>query len=248
MSTFAKKFYNSKAWKTFREMYFLKMYGLCERCMAKGLEVPGEEVHHMIYLTPSNIDDPLITLNEDNCELLCKNCHNAEHEKTYAMHRRNKVKNYKSGDDKYKFVDGELVINKNVNIVHGAPASGKTTYVKKHMGKYDVVFDFDYIRMALMLSTEKPNTPDTIKYAIDMRDVFYQAVEERRHYSESIWIIVTMPKGYERRRLAERLKANLIHIDTDEQNCLDRAKNDINRYDKEKQSVIIERYFKDYEQ
>jgi 5-methylcytosine-specific restriction endonuclease McrA len=52
---------------------------LCERCYAKGLIVPGEEVHHKIRLTPENINDPAIALNWDNLELLCKNCHMEEH-------------------------------------------------------------------------------------------------------------------------------------------------------------------------
>lgn len=248
MSNFAKKFYNSKNWKVFREMYFRKVHGICERCLANGNEVPGEEVHHKIYLRPSNIDNPEITLNENNCELLCKNCHNAEHEKSYMMHRRNKAMNYKAGDSKYTFENGQLVVNRNVNIVHGAPASGKTKYVKDHMGKYDIVFDFDYIRMALTLSSKRPTLPDTISYTVDIRDVFYKAVEERRHYSEVIWIIVTMPNVAERKRLSEKLKANLIHVDADEQTCIYRAKHDVNRLDKEKQLAIIKKYFKNYEQ
>lgn len=37
--------------------------------------VPGEIVHHKIELTPMNIDKPEITLNWDNLELVCRNCH-----------------------------------------------------------------------------------------------------------------------------------------------------------------------------
>jgi len=36
-------------------------------------------VHHKIHLTPHNIDDPNITLSEDNLELLCRECHAIEH-------------------------------------------------------------------------------------------------------------------------------------------------------------------------
>ena len=49
-------------------------YYLCCRCGN-----PAEEVHHKIRLTPGNIMDPNITLNEDNLESLCKDCHFAEH-------------------------------------------------------------------------------------------------------------------------------------------------------------------------
>lgn len=45
--------------------------GLCEEChMAAGFIV-----HHKITLTVDNISDPDITLNHDNLEYVCKNCH-----------------------------------------------------------------------------------------------------------------------------------------------------------------------------
>jgi len=78
---FARQFYMSRAWVKCRKAYAASKGGLCERCWAKGLIVPGEEVHHKIRLTPENINDPSIALNHDNLELLCKNCHLEEHSK-----------------------------------------------------------------------------------------------------------------------------------------------------------------------
>lgn len=79
---FAKKFYNSKAWKKCREAYKQSVNGLCERCLQAGKYVPGDEVHHKIYLTPENINDPNITLSFESLELLCSSCHNKEHHST----------------------------------------------------------------------------------------------------------------------------------------------------------------------
>jgi 5-methylcytosine-specific restriction endonuclease McrA len=76
---YAKDFYRSKAWHDCRDGYIKKVSGLCERCLAKGLYRPGVIVHHKIYLTPRNIKDPSISLNWDNLELLCRECHNEEH-------------------------------------------------------------------------------------------------------------------------------------------------------------------------
>lgn len=39
-------------------------------------------VHHKTELTPRNIDDPMITLNEDNLETVCRTCHAIIHEGT----------------------------------------------------------------------------------------------------------------------------------------------------------------------
>ena len=76
---FAKKFYNSIAWLKCRLAYFQSVFGLCERC-----GMPGDEVHHKIELTPVNINNPEITLNWDNLELLCQSCHSIHHMSKYS--------------------------------------------------------------------------------------------------------------------------------------------------------------------
>ena len=76
---FAIKFYSSAAWRECREEYKRQKHYLCERCLNRGLLVPGVIVHHKQRVTPQTIDDPSITLNFDNLELLCRECHAAEH-------------------------------------------------------------------------------------------------------------------------------------------------------------------------
>ena len=58
-------------------------------------------MHHVIWLTPGNIGDSQITLNEDNLTSLCKDCH-------FKVHKEAKVQsvvknNKKNNDD---IVDG----------------------------------------------------------------------------------------------------------------------------------------------
>lgn len=74
MKEFAESFYHSKAWLEAREYIYTKNHGICNRCGR-----PGDIVHHKIYLTPQIINDPTVTLAEDNLELLCQDCHNKEH-------------------------------------------------------------------------------------------------------------------------------------------------------------------------
>ena len=76
---FSKRLYKSAAWQACRTAYIKKVGGLCERCFKEGKIVPGVIVHHKIYLTPENVNEPRITLNFDNLELLCEACHNKEH-------------------------------------------------------------------------------------------------------------------------------------------------------------------------
>lgn len=80
MREFARRFYKSSAWKKTRAAYASSVGGLCERCARNGLIVPGVIVHHKIYLTPENINDPAVSLNWANLELVCADCHNEEHE------------------------------------------------------------------------------------------------------------------------------------------------------------------------
>lgn len=85
---FSDAFYTSRAWINTRKAYTKSVGGLCERCLKKGLIRPVGIVHHKVYLTPENINDPNVSLNWDNLEALCRECHEAEHrgiEKRYTV-------------------------------------------------------------------------------------------------------------------------------------------------------------------
>ena len=70
------RFYKSKAWLIARNIKTNTTQGKCERCGAIG-----EEVHHKIRLTVDNVNDVNTSLNQDNLEMLCRDCHNDEHER-----------------------------------------------------------------------------------------------------------------------------------------------------------------------
>lgn len=76
---YARSFYKSAAWLKSRRGYIDSVGGLCERCRSKGRFIPGKIVHHKDYITEGNIDDVSITLDWNNFEYLCQDCHNLEH-------------------------------------------------------------------------------------------------------------------------------------------------------------------------
>lgn len=78
---YAAQFYKSKAWQNTRAAYISSRGGLCERCLARGKYNPGVIVHHREHITPDNIQDPNVLLSWENLELLCRECHAAEHAK-----------------------------------------------------------------------------------------------------------------------------------------------------------------------
>ncbi len=81
---YAKAFYSSKAWLACRDGYISSVHALCERCLAKERHTPGYIVHHKIPITPENISNPEVTLNWDNLEYMCQECHNHTHYGTSA--------------------------------------------------------------------------------------------------------------------------------------------------------------------
>jgi 5-methylcytosine-specific restriction endonuclease McrA len=94
MSIFTDKFYKTRAWKNCRAGYIRQAGGLCERCLKEGRITPGKFVHHKIYLNADNIQCPEITLNYDNLELLCRECHEKEHarpKKRYSIDESGRV-------------------------------------------------------------------------------------------------------------------------------------------------------------
>lgn len=72
---FAKSFYNSAKWNKCKDSYIAKRImidgGLCEECHDRV----GYIVHHKVKLTAANISNPDISLNHDNLEYVCKQCH-----------------------------------------------------------------------------------------------------------------------------------------------------------------------------
>ena len=67
---YSKSFYNSSAWKKLRLYVCESRMWTCEEC--------GDYGHHIIPITPENIDNPDVTLNERNLQLLCEECHNSK--------------------------------------------------------------------------------------------------------------------------------------------------------------------------
>lgn len=72
---YANAFYHSKKWKHCRESYISHRIsidgGICEECR----ERIGYIVHHKKHIDKKNIDNPDITLNFENLQYVCKDCH-----------------------------------------------------------------------------------------------------------------------------------------------------------------------------
>ena len=242
-SVFSKSFYNSKKWRITRAAYVDSRVnidgGMCEYCGAEA----GEEVHHVIALTPANIHDTEITLNWDNLKFLCKDCHFKAHREIIvnSLNNINRCKNM-TNNGCYFDDDGNLIQIRRY-IVWGSPASGKTTYVRQNMQRGDLIVDLDFIKQAISLQ-DKTDTPDSLyPVAVKIRELLYDLIAENKIDCKSVWVIASLPRKKERLELAERLGAELVHIDTDYHECIRRAGLDADRHDKQKQRALVDKFF-----
>ena len=69
------KFYNTNEWNRVRKVALARDYGLCQRCMNKGITRLADMVHHIEPLK-ENWDK---RLNIDNLQSLCDSCHKIIH-------------------------------------------------------------------------------------------------------------------------------------------------------------------------
>lgn len=94
MRTFQTNFYGSQAWKDCRAAYIKSVGGLCERCRSRGIITAGVVVHHKTHVNQDNVNDPNVTLNFDNLQLLCVQCHadvHAKNQKRYNVDKFGRV-------------------------------------------------------------------------------------------------------------------------------------------------------------
>ena len=106
IKAWARAFYESPNWRATSTAYLRHAGGMCERCSTDRYPVPATICHHKKYLTPSNISDPRITLNYDNLEALCMDCHNKEHKRII--------------DRRYRFDQGGRVLPPQSCVKNGA--------------------------------------------------------------------------------------------------------------------------------
>ena len=66
--------------------------GLCEVCLLNGVYEPAVIIHHKVFLTPQNVQDPNISLNWSNLQAVCRKCHGEIHkERRYTVDSMGRV-------------------------------------------------------------------------------------------------------------------------------------------------------------
>lgn len=196
---FAKKFYTSKAWRALRFRLILERGQKCERCGRIIADVSKLTGHHKMHLTPQNINATEITLNPDNIEIVCFDCHNAEHER-------------------YGYSAGH-----NVYIVYGSPLSGKTSFVNQVAKRGDMILDTDKIYQCIS-GLELYDKPNSLRFNVfAIRDKIIDMIKTRYGSWHDAFVVGGYPRREERQRLAAQLGAELVYMEASPEECLARA-------------------------
>lgn len=185
----------------------IKSGGVCAKC-GGVFDISELRPHHKVELTLDNIDDVNVTLNPDNIEVLCHDCHNAAHKRF-----------------------GYAVGAKRVYLVYGSPCAGKTTYVNSVATRNDLIVDLDKIHRAICICGLYDKPDATKRVAFNVRDYLLDEVRTatpRRKWQDA-YIIGTYPDRIDRDMFVQDYGAELVHIDTSKEECIKRAYQDIER-------------------
>lgn len=127
-----------------------------------------------------------------------------------------------------------------IEVVYGAPCSGKTTWARSRMTDDDVIYDYDAIMRAIsnkaQHNVEKHAAHDLV---MALRDRFVDRVKERD--GGTAYILTMRPSESLRSALPEA--AIYTEMQTSESECLERLASDDTRPDKEEWSNVIHDYY-----
>lgn len=187
----------SKPWRKLSYKLKVERGGKCNRCKEILLDFSKLIGHHIIELNEDNVDNLNISLNPDNIEIVCHDCHNKEHRR--------------------------FGNKKNVYIIYGSPLSGKTTLVKELMRYGDIVLDLDSLWQAVTMQ-DRYTKPNNIRFNVfKIRDDLLDQIKKRYGNWYDAYIIGGYPDKYERQRLAEELGAELIYVESSKDECIERV-------------------------
>jgi len=202
--------YTSKKWENKRNVILKRDGYKCVECNRRNITKPATMVHHI-----NPVDKyPELFLDNNNLISLCDECHN-------KMHDRKHKTLSKLGRKYQKLYYRKRDIGNMTKIVFvvGAPCSGKSTYVKEHMGKNDIVFDYDEISRAMTGCEIHDNNPFIKKYLNEFRKTFLRMLEVETEFDTAYIITTKMSKYYYNYVLYD---PEVIIMSTSKEECLRR--------------------------
>lgn len=225
-----KAFYNSQEFYDFKTLLMKKReneYGelLCEECGKVLLHRQDTIPHHTpIALTDENCNDPNISLNEKNIQMVCFKCHN-KIEHRFSSYKRS------------------------VYLVVGSPCSGKTSWIKENANaQEDLILDFDNLWQAISINERyvKPNRLKPVAFAL--RECLMEQIKMRTGSWVNCFILSTEAFVMNRKRLVDSLGIDeVIYMDTSESECIKRLHENPGGRDIKLYEKLIHDYYSNFQ-
>lgn len=213
MITSLQDFYRSKAWEAFIRVLADERADAdgviwCEHC-GKPIIFKYDRIahHNNTHLTLANVNDANIALNPANVIFVHHRCHNEIHER-------------------FGFAKPKAPRIKKVYLVHGSPCSGKSTYTASVAGPGDLIVSMDAIWDCICVPGDNGHAgrDERLRHNVfKVRDCILDMVKTRYGEWNNAYIIGGYPRIAERERMATIYGAEMIHIDTPQEICEQRA-------------------------
>lgn len=178
--------------------------------------------HKRPLLTVADANNAAISINPQMIAILHWKCHNVVHDRFSGQNTQPEQKVY---------------------LITGAPCSGKTTFARDRMQAGDVLIDIDDIwqQVSGQPRYTKPNSLKPLVFAT--RDEQEDKVRMRAGTWRNAFVIKSLPLPMDRRREAEKLGAEVITIDTPQEECLARLRQNPQGRDVAEYEKFIKKYF-----
>lgn len=133
---------------------------------------------------------------------------------------------------------------KKLKVIWGAPCSGKTTYCQKNLKEKDVVFDFDWMKNALIYGNDHEKFDWVQDLVLSLRGAFLRNVKDNKNIGQPYFIVTWLTQNM-RDFIEEEigLEAEYIRMNTTMEECLKRLEKDDSRPDKESEEKGIREWF-----
>ena len=112
-----------------------------------------------------------------------------------------------------------------VYLIYGSPCSGKSTYIKEHMKRGDLICDVDLIYGAI--SGQNPHNAElyTHETARQLDSLLKDIIRDRKGKWKDAYVVSIANTTEKVQQEADRIKADkTIFIDTPYEVCIERAK------------------------